>query len=108
MSQENAAMVARKLGNVGVLTVQTAEVATGSGDGIGKAAGKKMKERFFFYGIDVPCDDLIVHQGVENAVPVFPHRAYASFPAGNKALMAAEAAEDLAAPFSFLEHGLFQ
>src|SRR3990172_1159265 len=50
---DTAAAVSRKLRDVGILTVQTAEIAARCCDGIGQAARKEMKERLFLYGVDV-------------------------------------------------------
>jgi hypothetical protein len=52
----------RKLGDICVLAVQTAEVAAYSGYGVGQAAGKEMKEWLLFNGILIGSNEVSIDQ----------------------------------------------
>jgi hypothetical protein len=55
------------------------EIATRRGDGIGLTSRLKMKERFFFYGVHILSDDLVVHEAIENAILVLPYGTQTQF-----------------------------
>jgi hypothetical protein len=59
------------LGNVCVLAEETLEITPCGSDGIGTAAGQKMKERFFFDGVHMARDDLAIYKAEKRASPVF-------------------------------------
>lgn len=83
------------------------EVTTGCRDGIGQAAGLKMKERLLLDRVNILRDYLVIHEAVKGAVPVFPYGTDATFPGRDEAAMAAQVALHLV-PFSgLLEHCLF-
>jgi len=53
------------------------EVAAGSGDGIGEAAGQNVEKRFFFHRVHMHGTRVAVNQGVIFAPPVLSHPAVA-------------------------------
>ncbi len=74
-SDDPPAQLPGKLRDVRVLTVPAPEVAARRGNGIGLGSWQKMKERFFFYGIDVLSNDLVVNEAIEDTVLILPHGA---------------------------------
>jgi len=81
----------RKLGNISVLAVFTAEITSRSRDGIRSAAWQEMEKRFFLDRIDVSCDHLIVHEAIQDAVTVLANAANAALSWRDDATMAAQA-----------------
>jgi hypothetical protein len=49
-----------------------------------------MKQGFFFDGIDMPCNELIIHQGLQDSGLVFPDTADSPAPCFDNASMAAK------------------
>ena len=97
-----------ELGDGVVLTVKTAEVTAGSGDGKGETSGKEMEERFLFYGIRIRREDLSIDKRVENATLVFSHPADTPFPLFDEAVMTTEKAANLFSFKLFIEKSFFQ
>jgi len=99
--------VMRKLRNIGILAVLAVEVASGSRDRIRSAARQKMKERFFFYGIDVAGDHFVIDEAIEDSLLVFAHAADSAFLRRYKTAMAAQPALNLLSFPRLLEHCQF-
>ena len=88
-------MIGGHLGNIGILTEPAAKIAAHRGDGIRKGVGKKMKQRLFFNGINVPGNQFAVYQGFQGTLAVFTHRANTPATIFNNAAVAAKVAFDL-------------
>jgi hypothetical protein len=63
----------RHLRDIRVLAEEAFEVTPCGGDGIGGAAGQKMKQRFLFNRVHMACNDLTIHKAEKRASPVFPN-----------------------------------
>jgi hypothetical protein len=77
------------------LTEAAAKVATDGGDRIRKGSRQKMKQGFFFDGINVPGDELAIDQGIENTTLIFSYAANAPSAAFNHTTMTAKIAFDI-------------
>jgi hypothetical protein len=75
VTQDGSRVIRRHLGDIRILAKPAAKITPHRGNGVGKAARQKMKERFFFDGINVPGDDLAVHQGFQHSGLIFPDTA---------------------------------
>jgi hypothetical protein len=62
-----------------------------------------MEERFFFYGIDVLSDDLIIHEAVEDTVLILPHGTQSQLAVRDTAAVGAQAADNILALLLHLE-----
>ena len=100
--------VMRKLRNISILAMLATEVATWRRDGVRAAAGQKVKEGFFFYGIDVSCYHLIINEAIEDSLPVFAHAADSTLSCRYKTAVAAQPALNLLSFPRLLEHCRFQ
>jgi hypothetical protein len=83
------------LGNIGVLTKPAPQVATDRSNGIRKRARQKMKQGFFFDGINMTGDGFAIDQSQQHAGPVFSNAAYSPAAFFYDAPMAAQVAFDL-------------
>jgi len=63
------------LGNVGVLAVETLEIAADGGDGEGSAAGQKVEKGLFFNGINVFGYQPTIAPALQLPTLVFPYPA---------------------------------
>jgi len=96
------------LGNLPVLTEVALEIAAQGGDGIGKSAGKKVVERFFFDGVDIPGDEFAVGMGEKRPAPVLADLADAPSVLRDPAKVAAEKAGYLPVFEFLIEERFFQ
>ncbi len=67
----------------------------------------KVKERFLFYRVDMPCYDLAVNKAKKNSVLVFPDRANASFTGRYCAALRAQEALYLSITDRLVKPGFF-
>jgi hypothetical protein len=82
-------MVGRHLGDIGILTEETPEIAAYRGYGIRATSGQKMKQGLFFDRIAVGGNHLAIHKTYECAPAIFPNPADPCFPVSNNALVVA-------------------
>jgi hypothetical protein len=83
------------LGDVGILAETAAKIAAHRGNGIRQGVGQKMKQGFFFNGINVPGNEITVNKGYEDTAAVFTHRAYSAAAVLDHTAMTAKVAFDL-------------
>jgi hypothetical protein len=82
------------LGYIGILTEKAFKITSHRGNGKGKTPRKKMKERFFFDGVDMPGYELAVHKCLQYTGSIFTDIAYASLSLFDDTALVAEVALD--------------
>jgi len=75
---EDGVVLARRLGNIGILAEEAAEVTPNGGNGVAPGPGIEVIERFLFNWVNVLSDELTVYQRQQGAVAILANPALAS------------------------------
>jgi hypothetical protein len=98
------------LSDIGVLAKLAAKVAANRRNGVRKGAGQKMKQGFFFDGINVPGNEFAVNQCLQDTARIFTNAANSPTTVFDHTAMTAKVALDLVVLKGFIKvgfHGRF-
>ena len=93
-AHDGALVIGGHLGDIGILAESAPKIAAHRGNGVRQGIGQKMKQGFFFDGINMPGNQITVNQGFEDTIPVFAHRAYSAAAVFDHTAVAAQIAFD--------------